>query len=258
MKHCDSIKHTRVLSRQEFNRLPYEKDQQISNKKSLRPFSGSHTLSSSEILKVVNTLFSNPFQKTQRNGYALRRAVAELKPCIDLRKVRRGRKVFQIPRVLSPTQRQLFGVRRLLSICASTSARNTHTPVNYSEPFSRQKEKNIETNSQTPLSLRKTLVKKADSKKQSQIDSTSPLIGQNQSPLDADLYLTARDALKSPHTRTGFLRAEGKVSSSPLSNSLSREIKACSQSRSRSIESKKQTYKVASANRGSIRMAWWL
>ena len=190
--------------------------------------------------QVCNEQFSKPRSAQKRtNGYALRKAVSEVKPCIDLRQVRRGRKTFQIPRIIPPVKRQLFGVRRLLSILGVGAKTNLEAFVKGKDSVSK-KRGGVTDGNRTGA-------------------SPSPKIPENSGHALPNAVLHRINLFTSARTRTRITRAKkGDLSSSSLSYALRNEIKASSQSRSRAVENKKRIYRVASANRGSIRMSWWL
>ena len=190
--------------------------------------------------QVCNEQFSKPRSAQKRtNGYALRKAVSEVKPCIDLRQVRRGRKTFQIPRIIPPAKRQLFGVRRLLSILGVGAKTSLEAFVKGKDSVSKKRGKVTDGNRTGA--------------------SPSPKIPDNSGHALPNAVLHRTNLFTSARSRTRITRVKkGDLSSSSLSYALRNEIKASSQSRSRAVENKKRIYRVASANRGSIRMSWWL
>lgn len=172
---------------------------------------------------IKNNLFCRPLResKERANASLLKQAISQAKPCIDLRQVRRGRKTFQIPRVIPSTKRRLFGMRRLLSICTSTNALSVSNQAWHT---------------------------KTDNAKA--LSSHTKIIEQKSARVNS---------VREPkHTRSTFFGVNSNSLSKSLFLSLGKEIKACSLFRSQSIENKKLIYKTASANRGAIRMAWWL
>lgn len=213
--------------------------------------------------QVVNSLFSKPSStQKQTNGYCLRRAVSEVRPCMDLRQVRRGRKVFQIPRVIPPVKRQLFGVRQLLSICSSAALRSARVRTSISALSSRNRGNIHKVGEKVTQSKHETVPF-------SRTESSNKDVEKKEIPLnkrfkdkvlcvDQQSASSSGDFYRNFHTRTALLGGDTKVLSPSLSYSLGNEIKACSRSRARSIENKKRIYRTASSNRGSIRMAWWL
>lgn len=271
----------KVISRQDFNNLSHERVVKSRLQKVTKGGSRSFTGPSEQRYKVVNTFFSKPIPITKRTGgHALKKAVFEVKPCMDLRQVRRGRKVFQIPRVLPPLKRQLFGVRRLLSVLKSKNRHNLPVSIKSSDSISRNKDKVTDKNRGTlhnfmqnevlhvrNLSSREAVPKKLSLSQNLEIQKTSLSIDKKEPFLQKTSLISdlkgsiTREAYAQLHSKQSFARArkeDNKVSLRSLSDSLSHEIKACSRSYSRSIDNKKRVYKTGSANRGSIRMAWWL
>ena len=206
----------------------------VENKNDKKVVELSRCLNGSTLTRqLVNTIFPKPLETRQRerdinNGDILSKAISKLKPCLDLRQVRRGRKVFQIPRIIPPTKRQLFGVRQLLSTCASKNRPSVRVPEKFLN-----------------LSIAEERTSTAIEKGRQGSQEPLPLYS-----------LTSRS--KWPCTRAALLKSDSKRSLSPFSFSLNKEIKACSLSRSQSIENKKRSYKVAFTNRSSTRLAWWL
>ena len=277
-KQGDSLKKTRVkiISRHDFSCLfnSQSKDTPPRGKDAKK---GALSVPEIQALKpglvayqVTNDQFSKPRSAEKRNGYALRRAVSEVKPCIDLRQVRRGRKTFQIPRIIPAVKRQLFGVRRLLSILSVPAKKDVETFVKGRDPVLKKRGGVVDGNRGGVSASRKTLgnesslnvLQKAvlhkpgfvttetrQAKGMSLIDSSNK---EQVLPHTSNLSTSARS-----HTRITKVK-QGNLSSLSLSYALGKEIKACSRSRSRAVENKKRIYRVASANRGSIRMSWWL
>lgn len=198
-----------------------------------------------QLYQVVNTVFSKTLRVNQRSTDRdlLKQAISEVKPCMDLRQVRRGRKVFQIPRVIPPSKRQLFGVRQLLYACASKSGQNVRL-FQSADPSVHKRAENANKgriSQHSPQTLPNDAIS-VNAKEKHSLRESSSLVSKRQRP----------------HTRATLLQDDRKVSLSPLASSLSQEIRACFLSRSRSIENKKRIYKTAFTNRGSIRLAWWL
>lgn len=221
--------------------------------------SGIATGSDEKTYKAAHGFFSKPLPTQKKiNGHALKKAVFEVKPCMDLRQVRRGRKVFQIPRVIPPTKRDLFGVRRLLSVCTLTNRQNAPILLRPSDLASRKKETIKQGNREQESVTLGSALPKQFSVPQNIKSNTTPFSNNKEEPLSQKSSLIS--AFKGPglYTRATLIGGNTKASSFSLSSSLSSEIKACSRSRSRSIENKKRIYKTASVNRGCIRMAWWL
>lgn len=213
--------------------------------------------------RVINDSFSKPRPAQRKtNGYALRKAVSEVKPCIDLRQVRRGRKTFQIPRIIPPVKRQLFGVRRLLSILSASAKKGVETSVKGKDSVLKRRGGVLDGNHGGVLASRKNLGN------ESSVNvlpiSTKPGLASTETSLvdssNKEQGLWYKNNLSTSsryHTRT----TRGKDSNSPslsLFYALGNEVRASSRSRSRAVENKKRIYRVASANRGSIRMSWWL
>ena len=238
--------------------------------------------------RITNDRFFKPIL-TQRkaDGHALRKAVSEVKPCIDLRQVRRGRKTFQIPRIIPSAKRQLFGVRRLLSILSASVKKGVETSMK-GKVFEKRRG-SVDGNRSGALASLKNLGNES-------LGNALPLLAQPKvfdkhglsvakhnkvlhhpvsqkpglnlatteiplfDPSNKEKALGHKTNLSTStrhHTRT-TQEKESKLSSLSLSYALGNEIKASSRSRSRAIENKKRIYRVASANRGSIRMSWWL
>ena len=246
----------RAISRQDLYLLANEKSKQAKSQEGRKHASAFSDKPSRVKYKLTNTLHSRPLQSGKAiNGHALRRAVAEVKPCMDLRQLRRGRKVLQIPRIIPATKRQLFGVRRLLSILSSTRRQNTPT-FRTSNPTSRAKQGVINQSRAHATSPRVGSPNKSSVPQSFEMDQQ--LLSINKKQRSAQTTLPPTNTVKRLETRVALLGRNKENTLLSLSNSLGNEIKGSSQSRSRSIENKKRIYRTASANRGSIRMAWWL
>ena len=221
--------------------------------------------------RVTNTRFFKPPKSGKKtNGHSLRRAVSEVKPCVDLRQVRRGRKIFQIPRIIPSTKRQLFGVRRLLSVLAGSPRKSTETPIKKTNSVVQNKriaqpsrtvvDVNRNSNSflrMVPGNSSSTLHNKAVQTTGINKIGHDDFSGSSKEEKVSDAVGSVTSEYRRPYTRA-FLYKENQVSPFSLSFFLSNEVKASSRSRSRAVENKKRIYRVASANRGSIRMSWWL
>lgn len=224
--------------------------------------------------RVTNLYFDKPSQLSREiNGYALRRAITEIKPCIDLRHVRRGRKVFSIPRIIPSFKRALFGVRELLSVLDRRTKNSFDKSEKKGDTLSRKKEKVRDKNIVT-VNMHSDTAYLLSSRSFSEREAPSLLASRDitlASPSQNNLSTTIKNDTNSsfllqknknmPYTRTTFHGRDKNKNRGPdlsLSASLGYEVKASSQSRSRVVDNKKRIYRVASANRGSIRMSWWL
>ena len=269
-----------------------------SKSKKVLPQSSRSTKKAASALKaglvayqVTNDRFLKPSLANKKTrGYALRKAVSAVKPCVDLRQVRRGRKTFQIPRVIPPAKRQLFGVRRLLSILSASARKGVEisvkskdftfkkgrgvADVNRDGISSSQKNRgnessanvlpfhNVVVNNTVLHNPESTITDISSTAVSSSVETNSESLNVVwQTPaIEKDQALwSKRDVFtnKRSHTRT-TREKESKPPSLSLSYAIGNEVRACSRSRSRAVESKKRIYRVASANRGSIRMSWWL
>ena len=218
--------------------------------------------------RVTNESFSKPRPAQRKtNGYALRKAVSEVKPCIDLRQVRRGRKTFQIPRIIPPVKRQLFGVRRLLSILTASAKKGVETSVKGKDSVLKKRQGVVDGNHGGVLASRKNFGNESSANVLPNLVSAKPGLASTEISLvdssnkeQQGLWHKNKNNLSTSsryHTRT----TRDKDNNSPslsLFHALGNEVKASSRSRSRAVENKKRIYRVASANRGSIRMSWWL
>jgi hypothetical protein len=68
-----------------------------------------------ESFAKVHLLFLKPHKPLPKN-HTLSKIIREITPCADIRKIRRGRKVLQVPRIIPKGKRALHGIRRLLSV----------------------------------------------------------------------------------------------------------------------------------------------
>lgn len=212
--------------------------------------------------RVKNQYFSRPLiTRRKTNGYVFRRALSELKPCIDLRQVRRGRKIFQIPRIIPPIKRQLFGVRQLLSVFTESSRKSVGAPL---------KGRDSTQGKSSNARLQRGDIRNGGG---DLYDSRSDLYcnsSKGNTPIFSDSGWARKQTFRGQthshvvtnghkrfNTRT-TLNQENTVSHLSVSYTLGNEVRASSRSQSRTIENKKRVYRVASANRGSIRMSWWL
>lgn len=215
--------------------------------------------------RVTNQSFSKPISAQRKtNGYALRKAVSEVKPCIDLRQVRRGRKTFQIPRIIPPVKRQLFGVRRLLSILTASTKKGVETSVKGKDSVLKKRRGVVDGNHGGVLASRKDFGNEFSGNVLTNLVSVKPDLPSTQISLvdssnkEQGLWHKNNPSTSSRyHTRT-TRDQDGNSPSLSLFHALGNEVRASSRSRSRAVENKKRIYRVASANRGSIRMSWWL
>lgn len=246
----------RVVSRQDLYSLSNEKSKQLYFQAARKDALVLGDMANRAKYKLTNALHLRPLQSGKGiNGRALRRAVTEVKPCMDLRQLRRGRKVLQIPRIIPATKRHLFGVRRLLSILTSTRRQNTPA-LRSSTATHRAKEgvtdeNRVHVTSSRIGSLSKPSVPQG-------LETDYQLSSTNREPRPPQATLLPTSTVKRFQTRVALFGRNRDATFLSLSNSLRSEIRGSSQSRSRSIENKKRIYRTASANRGSIRMAWWL
>lgn len=271
----DSLKKTRVemISRHDFYLSLFNSESKDALPRGRDTKKGASALQSGVVAyQVTNEHFPKPKPAQRRNGYALRRAVSQVKPCIDLRQVRRGRKTFQIPRIIPPVKRQLLGVRRLLSILSVSTKKDVETFVRGRDSVLKKRRGIVDGNSGSVSASRKTLGNESSphalqnkvlhkpsfvtteirqAKDMSLADLSNDLSNKEEMPSHMSNLSTSAPS----HTRVTGAK-DSNLSS--LSYALGKEIKASSQSRSRAVENKKRIYRVASANRGSIRMSWWL
>jgi len=61
-------------------------------------------------------LQAQPLQAQPLQAQPLVQVIREITPSADIRKIRRGRKVYQVPRIIPKEKRPLYGIRRLLSV----------------------------------------------------------------------------------------------------------------------------------------------
>lgn len=205
------------------------------------------------VYKRGYTLFKRPNspENAVYGGCALRRAIVKVQPCIDLRRVRRGRKLLEIPRILPFSKRRLFGVRQLLKIMASSRQQSAHSslPIRSGDKYSADKRKLSTTNVQSSVSSQTLHSIHSIKKEYISSPATCPLTSRTkhyQTRIAQSTRDSKRSSLSLPDSQNSVVRA------------LSNEIKASSGSRSRAIDNKKRVYRRAFANRGLIRMAWWL
>ena len=223
------------------------------------------------IPQIQNERFPLPcIDPRNTNKGTLRRAIAEVKPCLDLRHVRRGRKVFSIPRIIPSDKQSAFGVRELLSVLTKSKTSNIEKPAKKGSFTSHRKikigEKNnvdITVGSKSISSV--SFQEGSDKKSSPTIDTNSVFSQQSRDLISSsslnNIYTPFSLRNKFPYSQAILCAKRKKqlgASAFSLSSSLSREIKASSGSQSRTIESKKRVYRVASSNRGSIRLSWWL
>ncbi|RYE27697.1 MAG: hypothetical protein EOP45_00155 [Sphingobacteriaceae bacterium] len=225
--------------------------------------------------KMVNVRFEKVPQVIEKvDVYALKRAILSVKPCIDIRHVRRGRKVFSIPRIIPSYKRSLFGGRQLLSALYHKTVNHVdkfakkHDYASVKEEKSRDKN-NLGANVYTHTNVVSSLQSFSENKLHDASDvSFLELSSVDSQLLSGSKFSTTSKKVETSsfaypkkqltYTRTTlYKKDQHKGSGFELFSSLGREIRASSRSRSRAIDNKKRIYRIASANRGSIRMSWW-
>lgn len=212
-----------------------------------------------------------------------------VKPCLDLRRIRRGRVYYQVPRVLSRERRRLSGIRRICKLLGTTSRKSFAFAMHQKKTTSLKTErsesrywkefplfffcKNHIDVSQVKLVERKALFLERYSRAHFLRDQVKPktkflihnkvseTADKNTNSLNSKALLDKKSTLFSQQVKQHSKKLGTKVMrmrmykgnfSDRLSYSLGSEIKACA----KSADEKKRIYRTASLNRAFISLSW--